>query len=179
MRKEVIKRSVRSRVGGACYRRPAGIWRRDAARTAACNDYDRSRDLPALIALWPWEINDLSFEGQQKLVARLRSALRQERQRAIQQHWTYDLARHARLLKAYQCEVANLQAMLGRAGREPRRGSGLGSSSIASSQSRMIRLRDGSRVPSSWQVRNVRQHNSVRPSDNRAEGPTSPDTPRV
>jgi hypothetical protein len=74
--------------------------------------YDRGRDLPPLLALWPWELEDAGIDGQQRLVARIRRALRLERQRAIAGHWTYDLARHARLLAAYRSEVASLKATL-------------------------------------------------------------------
>lgn len=74
--------------------------------------YDRKRDLPALIALWPWEIEDLSLEAQQRLVVMLRRALRQERKRGIGGEWSYDVVRHARLLAAYKCEVASLETRL-------------------------------------------------------------------
>ena len=87
-------------------------WRSGAAAEL---QYDRSRDLPPLLALWPWEIEDMTPDGRQRLVARLRRALRLERQRAIAGHWTYDLARHARLLAAYRSEVAILVASQGSA----------------------------------------------------------------
>ena len=79
--------------------------------------YDRSRDLPGLLALWPWEIENLSLERHQQLVSRLRMALRRERQRAVAGRWTYDLARHARLLAAYRSEAAMLEAKLENIGR--------------------------------------------------------------
>lgn len=94
---------------------------RRQAMPPAGADYDRSRDLPPLLALWPWEIRDTTFGGQQQLVARLRRALRLERQRAIAGHWTYDLARHARLLAAYKNEAERLAEMAGRVGEEMRR----------------------------------------------------------
>jgi hypothetical protein len=125
MRKGTIRRSVRSKA--ACSSRQAGVRKQGGGLSAAGAEYERSRDLPALIALWPWEIENLSLDGQQRLVARLRRALRLERQRAIQQHWTYDLARHARLLKAYRSELASLEAMLGSADRKHARGARLAS----------------------------------------------------
>lgn len=79
------------------------------ARTAV---YDRARDLPGLIPLWPWEIEDSSVEAQQRLVTLLRRALRRERKRGIGCDWTYDVVRHARLLAAYKCEVASLKGKL-------------------------------------------------------------------
>ena len=89
-----------------------GRERRARATAAAKMQYERSRDLPPLLALWPWELEDAGIDGQQRLVARIRRALRLERQRAIAGHWTYDLARHARLLAAYRSEVASLKATL-------------------------------------------------------------------
>src|SRR5690606_24667259 len=83
-------------------------------------NYDRKRELPGLLALWPWEIEDTSLEGHQRLVDLLRRALRRERQRGISGHWTYDVARHARLLAAYKCEAAALKARLARANAKAR-----------------------------------------------------------
>lgn len=93
--------------------KPQRIRTASSLRAAARpTDYDRKRDLPRLLALWPWEIEDTSLEAHQRLVAMLRRALRQERQRGIGGHWTYDVVRHARLLTAYRCEVASLEARL-------------------------------------------------------------------
>ena len=73
-------------------------------------DYDRVRDLARLLPLWPAEIADDTPEGRQRIVQRLRRALREERRRGLAGHWTYDLARHAALLQAYKHEVARLEA---------------------------------------------------------------------
>lgn len=75
-----------------------------AAKSA--RSYDRQRDLPTLLPLWPAEIADTSDAARLKLLARLRRALRGERKRANAGHWAYDLARHAALLKCYRAEVA-------------------------------------------------------------------------
>ncbi len=115
MRREMLAKSGTLDRGSRRYPRCARE-RRVRSITAANVQYDRSRDLPPLLALWPWELEEASLDGQQRLVARLRRALRLERQRAIAGHWTYDLARHARLLAAYRSEVASLKAMLGPAG---------------------------------------------------------------
>lgn len=72
--------------------------------------YDRNRDLPRLVALWPAEIADTSEVGRLRLLARLRAALRRERQRGIGGHWCYDLARHAQLLAAYKAEVDEVRS---------------------------------------------------------------------
>ena len=87
-----------------------------AAGAAMAVQYDRKRDLPGLLALWPWEMEDSSLEAHQRLVAMLRRALRRERQRGIGRDWTYDLARHALLLAAYRYEAAGLEARLALAG---------------------------------------------------------------
>jgi len=78
--------------------------------------YNRERDLPKLLALWPCELDDQSLEGQGRLTALLRSALRRERQRGLRGHWTYDPARHARLLRAYDCELRRLERLLKQSG---------------------------------------------------------------
>lgn len=70
--------------------------------------YDRARDLPALLPIWPAELSDVSAAARLRLLARLRRALRRERLRGVGGHWTYDLARHRRLLAAYRAEAASL-----------------------------------------------------------------------
>ena len=70
--------------------------------------YVRSRDLPKLIPLWPHELVDHSPEGCRHLLAKLRSALRAERRRALSGHWSYDLNRHLGLISAYKGELAGL-----------------------------------------------------------------------
>ena len=80
--------------------------------------YERARDLPQLLPLWPHEMRDAEREPITRACSRdMRRALRAERQRGLAGHWTYDLARHAQLLRAYRAEVA---AYLHRA--EPPRG---------------------------------------------------------
>jgi hypothetical protein len=70
--------------------------------------YVRSRDLPALVALWPHELADESPDGALRVLAKLRQALRAERVRARAGHWSYDLNRHLALLSAYRGELARL-----------------------------------------------------------------------
>ena len=70
--------------------------------------YVRSRDLPKLIPLWPHELGDHSPEGCRRVLAKLRSALRAERRRALSGHWSYDLNRHLGLIIAYKGELARL-----------------------------------------------------------------------
>lgn len=73
--------------------------------------YARARDLPKLIALWPHELDDESPEGCRHILAKLRSALRAERRRALSGHWSYDLNRHLGLLSAYKGELAGLSRL--------------------------------------------------------------------
>lgn len=68
--------------------------------------YHRQRDLPRLLPLWPHELEPASLAEHARLLARMRRALRMERQRGISGHWAYDLARHAELLRAYRAEAA-------------------------------------------------------------------------
>ena len=68
--------------------------------------YDRARDLPKLLPLWPLKIVTSKTADHAGLLARLRKALRAERQRGASGHWTYDLARHAQRLRAYRAEAA-------------------------------------------------------------------------
>lgn len=91
------------------------VW--GAAAEGRRRAYDRRRDLPGLLALWPGEITDLSLEGHRRIIARLESALRAERRRGQCGHWTYDLARHRALLRAYREERAALRARERREGR--------------------------------------------------------------
>jgi hypothetical protein len=78
--------------------------------SAAGAGYVRARDLPRLLPLWPHELTPATNADHALLLARLRRALRAERQRGLAGHWTYDLARHAQLLRAYRAEVvAHLQ----------------------------------------------------------------------
>ena len=78
------------------------------ARPAASSRYCRQTDLPKLIALWPHEVAATAAADQTRLVAKLKRALREERLRGTSGHWSYDLARHSQLLKAYRCEVETL-----------------------------------------------------------------------
>lgn len=74
---------------------------------APSQTYDRRRDLPPLLPLWPHEIDVADGAAHARLIARMRRALRMERQRGQAGHWAYDLARHAALLRAYRAEVAS------------------------------------------------------------------------
>jgi hypothetical protein len=89
---------------------------RSTANAQPDASYVRARDLPKLVPLWPTEIDATSLGEHARLLAKLRRALRAERQRGICGHWSYDLARHAQLLRAYRAEAAAyLRATMARA----------------------------------------------------------------
>ncbi len=71
--------------------------------------YDRSRDLPRLLGLWPEEVARLDTRGLEAIVARLAAAIRTERRRARSRHWSYDLNRHWALITAFDSECATLR----------------------------------------------------------------------
>ena len=96
-----------------------------AAATRRRWRYDRQRDLPRLVPLWPSQLATPTIADHQRLLARLRRALREERRRGLGGHWSYDLARHAQLLAAYRCELAVLLARPhGAAPTQPNSGAG-------------------------------------------------------
>jgi hypothetical protein len=59
-----------------------------------------------VLPLWTHEVDDLSPAGRRTIIGKLRQALRAERRRGIAGHWTYDLARHAELVRLYRLELA-------------------------------------------------------------------------
>ena len=85
---------------------PTPVAALDLNASKADAGYVRARDLPRLLPLWPHELTATTNADRARLLARLRRALRAERQRGLAGHWTYDLARHAQLLRAYRAEVA-------------------------------------------------------------------------
>ena len=77
------------------------------------DEYCRTRELPALLKMWPAEVEDYSYPGTLRIAALLRKALRAERLRARGRNWGYDLSRHMGLIKALKAERERLD-MLGR-----------------------------------------------------------------
>jgi hypothetical protein len=63
-------------------------------------------------------LEDQSAPARERIVAKLRKALRAERRRGLAGHWTYDLARHIELLRLYRGELAALKKQLRSASRE-------------------------------------------------------------
>lgn len=77
--------------------------------------YARASNLPALLGLWPREVDDYTFEGTQEIIKRLRTAIRTERQRGKAASWTYDINRHIRLFNALKHELGFLETISQRA----------------------------------------------------------------
>ena len=91
---------------------PRGATRIRAARFfPALRDerYDRRRDLPKLLPLLTVDLDTNSIDAHRQLLALVKRALRAERQRSRERHWTYDPARHAALARAARIENAALR----------------------------------------------------------------------
>jgi len=58
--------------------------------------------LEKLVPLWPEKYDLSSTKQRANILERIRQALRRERARGLQGHWTYNLARHSQLLKLFQ-----------------------------------------------------------------------------
>lgn len=97
------------------------VYISECNQTAASSGYCRERDLPFVLALWPEEVRDTSEAGTRKVIEKLRSALRAERQRGRAGHWSYDLDRHLKLALALKAECAALKLLTGSRG--PKEGS--------------------------------------------------------
>lgn len=76
--------------------------------TEGARHYHRPRHLPALLALWPSELDDLSVTGTSDIIKQLQSALLAERRRGRARHWCYDLNRHLALISALKGEKRHL-----------------------------------------------------------------------
>lgn len=75
--------------------------------------YERARDLPKLARVALPDLTDNGIESGERIVGRLESALRAERNRARSGHWTYDLNRHIALRQAYLAESERLRVLKG------------------------------------------------------------------
>ena len=82
----------------------------DAALDGRTAEHDRWFESPArrarqdvdqLVSLEPEVLTDASLWGRLRLLKYLRAALRTMRKQGVEEAWSYDLARHRRLLAAY------------------------------------------------------------------------------
>jgi len=99
-------RPTKDRIGATA----AGAQTSDTQDGAAW-ETERGRSLPRLLPLWPEQIADTSLAGRRRIIALMQRALRAERCRGRAGHWTYDLARHAALHRAYLRERAALKLL--------------------------------------------------------------------
>jgi len=97
------------REGGRVRQRVDGAIARTLRAGAAI--YERARDLPRLARLDPRDLMADTVEGAEAILARLKRALRAERNRARSGHWTYDLNRHIALRQAYVAETERLRVL--------------------------------------------------------------------
>jgi hypothetical protein len=107
-----VKQSPRRRAGDRHGKRKVSTTSRvfGSMAEAGAAAYLRSRDLPKLVPLWPHELADHSPEGCRHVLAKLRSALRAERRRALSGRWSYDLNRHLGLISAYKGGTRRLES---------------------------------------------------------------------
>ncbi len=122
-------------------------------QAGAAATYVRERDLPALLPFWPNELRNITPESHHRLLQRLRRALREERRLGLAGSWTYDLARHARLYRALQAEVALLPKPLSSWAARP----------FSRAEPDRALNPVACRAPSSSPTANEPQHNSAQP----------------
>ena len=67
-------------------------------------NYQRLRDLPGLLHLFPAEIEALGRTGPDALLRMIARALRAERKRGERGHWRYSMNRHIGLMQAFRAE---------------------------------------------------------------------------
>ena len=71
--------------------------------------YDRQKDLPRLIAIWPSLLEDDTQEASRKIIEKIQKALQTERRKSKTGHWSYNLTKHIGLLTALKAEQTSLQ----------------------------------------------------------------------
>ena len=101
------KKTQQHRLLSRYHREASATPNRDTSSHLLSRPYDRRVELLRILPLWPHELADESLEGRRHVVRKLRRALRAERRRGVAGHWTYDLARHAELLRIYRLELAS------------------------------------------------------------------------
>jgi len=147
-------------------------WHLEPTAAETASRYDRARDLPRLVPMWPRELADAeaSLIGHLALIAKITRALRRERQSGLAGDWAYDAGRHRGLLAALQRERALCRRRWGLtlSGRTATAAAGL-----------TRPFRAACRGPSASPTPSAPPRSSAPPSDSREAGPISPDTPRA
>jgi len=90
-------------------RQSKGDGRSQQTKGPSIKKYSRKHDLINLLALWPVEMEDTSLIGTEKIIKKIKSALRAERNRGQCGHWSYNLNRHVGLKKALKGEQETLK----------------------------------------------------------------------
>jgi len=72
---------------------------------------ESERNLLGSYWIWPNEAEDKSISGRRALIAKLESACRADRARALAYRWDYSMARHNALLRILMRERAALAAI--------------------------------------------------------------------
>jgi hypothetical protein len=72
---------------------------------------ESERNLLGTYWIWPHEVEDKSISGRKALIAKLESACRADRARALAYRWDYSMARHNALLRILMRERAALAAI--------------------------------------------------------------------
>jgi hypothetical protein len=72
---------------------------------------ESERTLLGTYWIWPHEVEDKSISGRKALIAKLESACRADRARALAYRWDYSMARHNALLRILMRERAALAAI--------------------------------------------------------------------
>lgn len=72
-------------------------------------DYNREKDLPLLLSLWPEQLTDGSIDATETIIQKLKQAIRSERISGRSGHWSYNLNRHAALVNALKAEISYLE----------------------------------------------------------------------
>lgn len=151
----------------------AGLWS-DSLVQRGAHGYDRSRDAARLLpALFAYGMPDRF-----KILAYLQGALLRERRLGQSGHWSYDLARHARLAQALTAECLASADQPEAPAPETKSAAPSGGANRTRTGTAAISARDGvaDPGPSPWRDASGRPHSWAPPSGSQPEGPTSRDT---
>lgn len=103
----------------ATYDRPIKYYVAHDLRDAAT--FARQREeLGGLVPFWPAQLADATIGGRRAIITRLRQQLKNLRQRALDNDWTYYLSVHVGVLQHYKIEMAEFNLLLRRARVEKR-----------------------------------------------------------
>ncbi len=146
---------------------------RVSSASPSARGYDRQRDPPCLIRVCPQQLESSDLLDRYAVIRKLYAALRAKRQRGHLGHWTYDLARHSRLLTPIARSWSTSKNNARSTWRERSNFVHHTVSWPAATASDSNFNRAACPAPSSWPDPNAGAHNSAPPSGSRAAIPTS------